>query len=103
LSQVRFVDDQQIGLRDAGAAFSRNFVAAGNVDDLDCVIRQFAAEARGQVVAAGFDEEEVRFEPAMQVFKGEQVRRNVFANGCMRTAAGLDRANLLRFEGVVSY
>ena len=56
LGEIGFVDHQQIGLRNAGAAFARNFVAAGDVDDLDGVIGEFTAETGGQIVAAGFDE-----------------------------------------------
>ena len=50
--EVGFVDDEQIGLRDAGTAFARDFVSATNVDDLDREVGQFPAEARREIVAA---------------------------------------------------
>jgi hypothetical protein len=49
--QVGLVDDEQVGLGDARAAFARNFVAAGHINPINGVIRQFAAEMGGQVVA----------------------------------------------------
>src|SRR5580658_8685867 len=52
--QVSLVDDQQIGLGDAGSAFAWNLVAAGYVNNINGIISQFAAEVGGQVVAAGF-------------------------------------------------
>ena len=103
LGQVGFVDHQQVGLRDAGAAFARDLVAAGNVDDLNRVIRQFAAEAGGQIVATRLDEQDIRPELAMQFFQREQVRGNVFSDGCVRAAAGFEGANPFWFQRVVSH
>ncbi len=47
--EIRFIDDQKVGLCDAGPALARNFVSPGNVNDVDGVIRQFTAEVGGQV------------------------------------------------------
>ena len=55
--QIGFVDDQQIRLGDAGAAFARNLVAARHVNYINGVIRQLAAEVRGQIVPAGFKQQ----------------------------------------------
>lgn len=98
LGEVGFVDDQQIGLSDSGAAFARNFVAAGDIDDLDGVVRQFAAETGGQIIAAGFDQQNVGMKFTMQFFEGEQVGGNIFANGGVRAAARFDGANTFRLE-----
>lgn len=53
--QVGFVDDEEVGLGDAGAAFARDFVAAGDVDHLDGEVGQLAAKAGGEVIATGFE------------------------------------------------
>lgn len=50
---VDLVDDQKVGFGDAGAAFSRNFVAAGDVDHLQGEVRQFQAEGGRKVVDTG--------------------------------------------------
>src|SRR5581483_10522841 len=58
--EVGFVDNEQVGLGDARAAFARDFVAASDVNDVNSVIGQFAAEMGGQVVAPGFKQQNVR-------------------------------------------
>src|SRR5688572_14770046 len=50
--QVDLVDDQEVGAGDAGAAFARDLVAGGDVDDIDRQIGQFGREGRRQIVAA---------------------------------------------------
>lgn len=102
-SEVGLVDYQEIGLRDAWTAFARDFVPTRDVDDLDRVVRQFATEAGGQIVAAGFEQENVRAEAAMQFFERHEVGRNVFANGGVRTATRLHRANALSRQGIVAH
>ena len=57
--EVGLVDDEQIGLRDAGAALARDLVAAGDVDDVDRVVDELAAVLRREVVAAALDEEQL--------------------------------------------
>ena len=54
--EVGFIDDEEVALRDARAAFARDFIAASNVDYLNGKIREFAAVTRGEIVPAGFDE-----------------------------------------------
>jgi len=91
--QIGFVDDEKIGLGDAGAAFARDFVAAGDVNNIDGVVRQLAAEMRGQIITARFEEEEVGMKFLLQFFQGEEVGGNILADGGVRAAAGLHRAN----------
>ena len=100
LPRIFFVS-RSIRLRDAGPAFARHFVATRNVNDLNREVCQFTAEARGQIVAAGFDEEELRFEFFVKFFEREQVGRNVFANRRMRTAASFHSANSFGGQGTV--
>ena len=100
--EVDFVDDQEVALGDAGAAFARDFVAAGDVDDLDGEIREFPAEAGGEVVATGLDEEQFGSELAVQVFEGEEVGGDVLANGGVRAAAGFDGTDSGGFQGAVA-
>src|SRR5258708_3248331 len=58
--QISFVDDQQVGLSNSWPTFARNFVATGNVNDIDGEVGKFAAEVRGQIIASGFEKEDVR-------------------------------------------
>ena len=60
--EIRLVDDEQIGLRDARPAFARNLVAARHVDHVNRVIGEVAAELRGKVIAAALDEQQLRME-----------------------------------------
>ncbi len=87
--EVSLVDDEKVRLGDARAAFARDFVAAGNVNNIDGVVRQFAAEMRGQIVAAGFEKEDVGMKLPLEVFQREEVGGNVLANRGVRAAAGL--------------
>src|SRR6266581_7492114 len=45
LREVGLVDDEQVALRDPGAALPRNLVATRDVDDLNREVREFPAEA----------------------------------------------------------
>jgi hypothetical protein len=101
-SQVGFVDDEEVALGDARATFARDFVAAGNIDDLDGEVSEFAAVTRGQIVAAGFDEKNLRLEFLMQFFEGDEIRSDVFADGGVRTAASFNGANSFGGQGGVA-
>ena len=57
--KIDLVDDQKVAAGDARAALAGDFIAGGNVDDVDRQIRQFRAEGRGEVVAAGFDQDQI--------------------------------------------
>ena len=46
-SEISFVDDEQIGLGNARTAFARDFVAARDIDNVDRVVSEFAAEMGG--------------------------------------------------------
>ena len=45
--EVDLVDHQKVGARDARPALRRDFVAGGDVDDVDGQIGQFRRECRG--------------------------------------------------------
>jgi hypothetical protein len=49
--EIDFVDYQKIRFRDSGPSFARNLFASGNVDYIDCKIREFRAERGGKIVA----------------------------------------------------
>ena len=100
--EVGFVDDEEVGLGDAGAAFARDFIAAGDVDDLDGVVGKFAAEAGGEIVTAGFEQEDVGAEFLMEIFEGEKIGGDVFADGGVRAATGFDGADAFGGEGFVA-
>lgn len=101
LGQVRLVDDEQVALRDAGAALARDLVAAADVDHVDDKIGELARVVGGQVVAAGLDEEDVGGEGAVQVLEGGEVRGHVLADGGVRAPARLDGADARGGEGLV--
>ncbi len=103
LGEVGFVNDEEVGLGDAGTTFARDFVAASDVDDVDGEVCEFAAEVCGEVVAAGFDEEKFGVELAVEFFEGEEVGGDVFADGGVRAAAGFDGADAVGFEGFVAH
>ena len=86
---------------DAGTAFAWDFVATGNVDDLDGVIGEFTAETGGKIISAGFEEKNVGLELPMELFERVEIGRNIFTNGGVRTAAGFDGANSFGGERVV--
>jgi hypothetical protein len=90
LGEIGFVDDKKICLRNARSAFPGNFIATGDINDLDREVSQFPAETGGEVVTTRFDEQHVRLKPAVQLLERQQVRRNVLTNRSMRTTAGLD-------------
>ena len=86
-----------------GPPFARNLVSAGHVDDVDRVIRQFAAELRGEIVAAALDEQQLRPQRFHQHLERDEVRGDVVANGRVRTASGLDGANALGRQRVMPH
>ena len=88
---------------DAGTAFAWDFVAASDVDDVDGVVGEFAAEVGSQVVAAGFDEEEFGLELAVEFFEGEKVGGDVFADGGVWATASFDGADAVGVEGFVAH
>src|SRR4051794_12393298 len=72
--QVRLVDHQQVGACDARAALPRDLLAAGDVDDVDGEVGEFGAEGGRQVVAAGFDQQQLQAgEPPGHVADGGEV------------------------------
>ena len=64
--EVDLVDEQQVRAGNDGAAFAGDFVAGGNVDDVDGEVGQLRAEGGGQVVAAAFDEDELQVGEAIR-------------------------------------
>lgn len=100
--EVGFVDDEEVALGDARAAFARDFIAARDVDDLDGEVGKFAAEAGGEVVAAGFDEEDLGMELFVEFFEGDEVGGDVLANGGVGAAAGFNGADAFGGEGLVA-
>ncbi len=100
--QIRFVDHEQVRLRDAGSAFPRDFVTSGNINYVNRVIGQFPAEMRREVITAGFDEQQLGLKAAVQVFQREEVRRDVLTNRRVRAAACLHGADALGGQGLVA-
>ena len=101
LGEVGFVDDKKVALRDSRSAFARDLVTPCNVDYLDGVVGEFAAEARGEVVSAGFEQKNVRLEFAMEFLERKEIGRDIFSNRGMRAAAGFNGANLVGFKRVI--
>ena len=94
--EVGLVDDQQVGLRDAGAALARDLLAAGDVDHVEREVRQLGAEGRGEVVAARLDEDHVEVgEALLHALDRLEVDRRVLADRGVRASAGLDAHDAL--------
>lgn len=102
LGQINLVHHQQIRARDTRPALPGNLVTARNVDHVDDEIGQLARVVGGEVVAAGLNEEEVRFELALQGLQGEQVGADVFADGGVGAAACFDGADARWGQGFVA-
>lgn len=98
--QVGLVDDEQVALGDARAALARDFLAGGDVDDVDGEVREFGAECGGQIVAAAFHEDDVGVGVlAQHAVDGFEVDGAVFADGGVGAAAGLHAQDALRWQG----
>src|SRR5829696_5339526 len=57
--EVDLVDDEKVGAGDPGTALAWDLLAAGDVDDVDRQVGELWREGRGEVVAAGLDENEI--------------------------------------------
>ena len=57
--EIDFVDHEQVGTRDPRTTFGRNLVAGGDVEDVERQVRELRRKCRGQVVAPGFDQNEI--------------------------------------------
>ena len=72
-------------------------IAPGDVDDVDRVICELAREVGRQIVAARLAKQDLgaRLEGGVgcERFEGGEVRRHVLADSCVRTSAGLHRAD----------
>jgi hypothetical protein len=99
--EIRFVDHKEVGLGDAWAPFARNFITAGDINDLDGVIGQLTTETGSEIVATRLNQEELRFKLAVEFFESEQVRRNILTDRSVRAAASFHRANAFGGQGVV--
>lgn len=102
-SQVGFVNDEEIGLRDARAAFAGNLVSARNINDLNRVIGQFAAETGGQVIPARFQKQKVGTEFGLKILQSEQVGGDIVPDGGVRAAPGFDRSNAFRGQRLIPH
>ena len=94
--EVDLVDHEQVGVRDCGAAFCRNFVAAGNVDHVDRRVGEIGAEGRSKVVPAAFDDQQAQVRETRLEFPHRfEIHRGVFADRGVRAAAGFDGEDAL--------
>lgn len=100
--QVGLVDDQEVGLGDSRAALARDLVASGDVDHVDRIVGEFPAEMGGEVVAAGFAEEQVGLDLCRELLERQQVGRNIFPDRGMRAASCLNGLDALSLEGPVT-
>src|SRR5436853_1905098 len=88
--EIDLVDDEQVGTGDAGAALPRDLLALRYIDDVDCEVGELWAEGGGQVVAAGFDQDQVEGGIlASHAGDGGEVDGGILADGGVRAAARL--------------
>ena len=101
--EVNLVDDEQVGLGDAGAALARDFVPAAHIDDIDGEVCQFRAERGGEVVSAAFHQHQLKAGMAgLKLFNCLNVHGGVFADGGMRAAARFNADDAVGLKGVVT-
>src|SRR6516162_7619123 len=94
--EIDFVDHEQVRTRDARTTFGRNLVASGDVDDVERQVREFRRKGRRQVVAAGFDQNEIeRRKFLLHLRDRGEIDRVVLADRGVRAAAGLDASDPL--------
>src|SRR6516164_7351702 len=95
--EIDFVDHEQVGARDARAAFGWNLVASGDVDDVKRQVGELRRKGRRQVVAAGFDQNEIkRRKFFLHLCDRGEIDGGVLADRGVRTAAGLDAGDPFR-------
>ena len=103
-SQVNLVNDQKSGVGDSGSAFSRNFVALGNVNHVNRSVDQFRTERSGQVVSATLDEEQVKLRKGpLEHGTRFQIYRSIFTDGGMRASTRLDSHDSLGREYLATH
>jgi hypothetical protein len=102
LGEIGFVDHEEVGLGNAGPAFAGNFVSASDIDYVNGVIGEFTTEMGGQVVATGFEQEQVGLKALVEFLEGQEIGGNIFADGSMRAAAGLNGADAFRRQCLVT-
>ena len=95
--EIDFVNNQQVGTRNAGPTLARNFVARGDVDHVQGKIRELRTEGGGQIIAAAFHEDDIEFRKRfIQTRNGFQINGRILAYRRMRTATGLDPEYAIR-------
>ena len=88
--QIDFIDDQKVTLHNAGAAFARDLIALGHIDNKHCGIGELGGERGGKVIAATLHKDDLDIGVALyKSLDGLEVHTCVLANGGVRAAAGL--------------
>src|SRR5579859_1558544 len=100
--KVGLVDDEKIRLRDARASLARHFVTTGHVDHVDREVDQLSTELSREVVAAAFDDQELRSDLPHELIERVDVVADVLADRGVRTTSGFDGAYALRRESVMA-
>lgn len=101
--EVGFVNKQQIAVADGRPALAWDFVALGDVDDIDEGVDEFRGKGGGEVVAAAFDQNELGVGMAvLEIGDGGEVHAGVIADGGVWAAACFDAQNAVRREGFVA-
>jgi hypothetical protein len=102
--EVDLVDDEQVALGDAGAALARDLVARRHVDHVQREVGKLRAEGRGEVVAAGLDQDQVQAgETPVEPRHRLEIDGGVLADRGVRAAAGLDADDALGRERLVPH
>ena len=89
--EIALVDDQEIGARDRRPALARDLLALADRDHIERQVGEVGREGGGEIVAAGFDEDDVEIRKfAVELGDRLQIDRGVLADRGVRAAAGLD-------------
>lgn len=77
------------------------YAAYRDINDINDIICEFARVVRSEVVPTTLNEEHLAAELGLEGLKRARIRANVFTNGGVWTATGLDRENARRRESLI--
>ena len=101
--EVGFVDQQQVAGADGWATFAWDFIALGDIDDVDVGVDEFGRKGRREIVAATFDEDELQIGVSIfEIDNGGHVHAGVVADRRVRTASCLDAAHSIGGQDILA-
>ncbi len=101
--EIGFVDQQQVAGADGRTTFAWDFIALGDIDDVDVGIDEFGRKSRREIVAATFDEDELQIGVSIfEINYGGHVHAGVVADRRVRTASCFDAAHSISGQDILA-